>query len=180
MQTPVFVTGNQSKADYLARYLALDIQHVKLDLIEIQSLSATDVASHKAIQAFEILNQPVLVDDTSLEFSAFGRFPGTLIKFMYEEAGAETICRSLDNLSRRATRKVAMVYYDGKTTRTFEASSEGTISDHPSGTNGFGWDDIFIPDGYSITRAQMNESDYKASYLRNELFDQLKQFLTQS
>ena len=178
MQLPVFITGNQSKADYLAKYLNLNIEHTKLDLDEIQSIDVREVASHKAAQAFALVGKPVLVDDTSLEFEAFGRFPGTFIKFMYEEAGSEAICRSLDTLSRRVTRKVVMAYRNGDKEHIFEASSQGTIADHPRGTKGFGWDDIFIPDGYSITRAEMNDKEYEASYLRNEVFEKLKEFLS--
>ena len=42
-----FITGNQSKADYLAKYLELPIKHVKCDLDEIQSLDSRVIGEHK-------------------------------------------------------------------------------------------------------------------------------------
>src|SRR3990167_6333607 len=103
MQDITFITGNQDKADYLAKHLNMPVRHHKLDLDEIQSLDLRTVVEHKVRQAYEIINGPVLVEDVSLEFSAFGSFPGTFIKFLLEETPFETICRMVDGLDRGAT-----------------------------------------------------------------------------
>jgi len=39
VKTPVFITGNQYKADYLAKWLDSPIEHCKLDLDEIQAVA---------------------------------------------------------------------------------------------------------------------------------------------
>ena len=51
-------------------------------------------------------------------------------------------------------------------------------SDAPAGGNGYGWDKIFIPEGYSITRASLNEEDDRKTYLQIKPFLKLKTFLT--
>ena len=42
-----FITGNQNKADYLAKYLGMNIEHKKLDLDELQSLDLRTIVEHK-------------------------------------------------------------------------------------------------------------------------------------
>jgi hypothetical protein len=52
-----FVTGNQNKADFLARHLNLPIKHKKLELDEMQSLNLKEIAEHKARQAYAQLDE---------------------------------------------------------------------------------------------------------------------------
>ena len=85
MQTITFITGNQKKADYLAQYLGLNIEHVKLDLDEIQSLDLREIVEHKVRQAYAKVGKPVLVEDVSLIFSELGKLPGPFIKFFEQE-----------------------------------------------------------------------------------------------
>jgi len=70
-----------------------------------------------------------------------------------------------------------MGYFDGKTLKIFEKSLKGKIAKRPAGKNGFGWDRIFIPQGYDITRASLNEVDDKKTFLKIKPFAQLKKFL---
>ncbi len=53
MQSITFITGNQKKADYLAKYLGFPIEHQKIDLDEIQSLDLREIVEHKVKQAYE-------------------------------------------------------------------------------------------------------------------------------
>lgn len=178
MRPVTFITGNQSKADYLARYLGLSLVHKKVDLDEIQSIELRTVVERKVRQAYALVNSPVLVEDVSLEFSALGRLPGTFIRFYVEEVPFETICRTLDGLDRSAVARCVFGYYDGIEVRLFEGSLDGTIADHPAGEYGYGWDQIFIPKGYTVTRAALDEADDKKTYLELKPFAELKRFLT--
>lgn len=85
VQEITFITGNQDKADYLARYLGFPVEHLKLDLDEIQSLDLKEIVEHKVQQAYEKIRRPVLVEDVSLEFLALGRLPGPFIRFFLEK-----------------------------------------------------------------------------------------------
>ena len=53
MKKIIFITGNQKKADYLIKYLGFPIEHMKLELDEIQSLDLREVVEHKVRQAYE-------------------------------------------------------------------------------------------------------------------------------
>ncbi|MBI3289904.1 hypothetical protein HYZ78_00735 [Candidatus Microgenomates bacterium] len=76
-----FVTGNAAKAEQLARHLNFPVKHEKLDLLEIQSLDPTEIIEHKVKEAYKIIKNPVLVEDTSLIFCALGKLPGPLMTF---------------------------------------------------------------------------------------------------
>lgn len=180
MRPVTFITGNQNKADYLARYLGHPVQHLKIDLDELQSLDLYEIVEHKVRQAYDIVKAPVLVEDQSLEFSSLGRLPGTFIKFFVDEVPFDRICAMLDGMERTAIARCVFGYYDGTDLKFFEGSLKGLIADSPRGTNGFGWDSIFIPEGYDITRAEMDEADDAATYLKIKPFDAVKAYLTQA
>jgi non-canonical purine NTP pyrophosphatase (RdgB/HAM1 family) len=172
-----FITGNQSKADYLAKYLGFPVEHQKVNVDEIQSLDLKEIVERKVKQAYKVVQGPVIVEDVSLEFVAFGRLPGTFIRFYVDEVPFETICKSLDGLDRGAIARCTFGYYDGKRLEFFEGSLKGRIADLPAGDNGYGWDKIFIPDGYRVTRASLDEADDKATYMQIKPFAKLKAFL---
>jgi inosine triphosphate pyrophosphatase len=177
---PVFITGNQNKANYLAKILALPIEHHKLDLDEIQSISPEEVVEHKVKQAYDILQVPVLVEDTSLCFNALDGLPGTFVKFFREaEDGLEMMCRMLDGFKDRSAYASAIyAYYDGFKLETFKGKLTGTIAEHPRGSGGYGWDQIFEPEGYNgLTRAELSSAQDIESYELIRDADSLKKFL---
>jgi inosine triphosphate pyrophosphatase len=173
-----FITGNQNKADYLARHLGIEIAHQKVELEEVQSLDLKQISAYKAKQAYAVVNSPVLVEDVGLTFHALGALPGPFVKWFESEIGLEKMCRLLDCFDdRSATASSVFAYYDGAEMKTFEGKLGGVIADHPRGQNGFGWDPIFIPEGYSQTRAEMNNQDDEATYVTIKPFSALRQFL---
>ena len=177
MSDIVFVTGNQSKADYLAKYLNFPVDHVRLALDEIQSLSLRDVVRHKALRAYEQVSRPVLVEDASLECTALGRLPGTFIRWFIEELSLNGLCDLLNGKDRSAIARGMFCYFDGEREVYFEGSTHGRISEKPAGDGGYGWDSIYIPDGYTVTRAQLDEPDYQKTYLAIKPLDRIRDFL---
>lgn len=178
MKKITFVTSNQSKADQLAKFLGQPIDHQKIELVEIQSLDPIEITSHKVKQAYKKLKRPVIVDDVSVTFDVFGNLPGPYIKYFLQELGREKMCNLLNGFSnRQATGKVIIGYYDGKVEKFFVGEIKGQISDSPKGENGFGWDLIFVPEGYTKTRAEMDEADYEKTSPRKQALDQLLDYL---
>lgn len=168
MRKPVYITGNKHKASYLARLLGVDLEYRKLDLDEIQSANAETVVEHKVRQAYDILQCPVLVEDTCMGYDALDGLPGPFIKFFIEQDnGAERLCRIGDGLDTRdATASVIFGYYDGEQVVFFHGSIHGKIADHPAEMKrGFGWDSIFIPDGYDgRCRSLLSADEYDELY----------------
>jgi inosine/xanthosine triphosphate pyrophosphatase family protein len=87
------------------------------------------------------------------------------------------ICSLVDDKDRSAIARCGYGYYDGHTFEYFDGHMHGRISQSPSGDSGFGWDRFFIPDGYSITRAEMNEADDRATYTQIKPFAKVREFL---
>lgn len=178
---PVFITGNKNKAKFMAKLLGIELEFHKLDLDEIQSTSPEEVVEHKVRQAYEILNRPVLVEDTGMGLDALGGLPGTLIKFFIEqEQGAEKICRMADGLeSRRATATVTFGYYDGDEVQFFQSKIHGDIPSSPGKPiSGFGWDTVFVPDGHDgVIRSELSDEDYDELYLKAKPIDAVREFL---
>mgnify|MGYP001588136896 CR=1 FL=1 len=172
-----FITGNQNKADYLAWYLGFPVKHQKLDLDEIQSLDLNRIVEHKVRQAYEQIHLPVLVEDVSLEFEALSGLPGPFIRFFIEKVPLETICSVVNGKTRKATARCVFGYYDGNDLKLFESKLDGTIAETPAGENGYGWDKIFIPEGYKITRAELDEKDDQKTYLKIKPLAEVKKYL---
>lgn len=135
---------------------------------------------HKVREAYRQLKRPVLVEDTSLEFSNLGRLPGTLIKWFLEELNSEQLARLADGGDRKAVGHCMFGYYDGTNEHYIAGELHGVITKNPMGdgsSGGFGWDSIFIPDGYTVTRAELSEEDYEKVYRIIRPMQQLKAFL---
>ena len=177
---PTFITGNQSKVNYLSTTVGIDLPHQKIDLDEIQSVDPLVVVEHKAKQAYAILKTPVLIEDTSLSFNALDGLPGTFVKFFVEaNDGLENMCRMLDGFSdRSAYASIVYAYYDGENLKIFSGRLNGTIADHPRGNGGYGWDALFEPEGYDgLTRAELSPELDAESYNKMRDTDNLKAFL---
>ncbi len=177
MKEAVFITGNEKKAEYLSKYLGHPLEHVKVDLEEIQSLDLKEVVRHKMLQAYKVVGKSVLVEDVALEFTALGRLPGTLIRWFIDELSFEQLCGLVDGKDRSATVRCVYGYYDGKEEHYFEGSLKGSVPEKPAGSGGYGWDPIFIPEGYTVTRAEMSEEDDRLTYLKMKPLEQVKTFL---
>jgi len=179
MKKITFITWNQNKADYLAKYLGFPVDHVKLDLDELQSIDLKEIVEHKVKQAYDIVKSPVIVEDVSLEFEALWGLPWPFIKFFLENTPHETICTMVDWKSRKAKARCVFWYYDWENIEFFEGISEGEIANELAGENWYGWDRFFIPKWYSVTRACLDEENDKKTYLQIKPFEQLKEYFEQ-
>jgi non-canonical purine NTP pyrophosphatase (RdgB/HAM1 family) len=177
MQEITYITGNQKKADYLASYLGFPILHKKIDLDEIQSLDLKKIVAHKVRQAYDIVKSPVVVEDTSLGFTAWGGFPGPFVKYLGEAMPLDEICSLFDGKERGAVARCVFGYFDGKNEAYFEGEIKGALAEKPAGEGAFGFGRIFVPDGFSGTQAELSEEDHKKMYTTMKPIKQLADFL---
>lgn len=119
----------------------------------------------KATHVFERLWRPVIADDTGLEVAALGGLPGVrTARFAGPNATAlENNLLLLERLAghtdRRAQFRTVLCYRDNLRTIFAEGTCSGTIAEQPRGTYGFGYDPLFIPDGYDRTFAEMEPDE---------------------
>lgn len=177
MRDFTFVTGNQNKADRLAKHLGVPIKHRKVSLDEIQSLDPQAIAEHKVRQAYAQVNSPVLIEDTSVVFHALGRLPGPFIRFFLEEMPYEALCSLLDGKDRSATARTTFCYFDGTAPVFFEGKLEGRIAEKPSAKEGWEWDMFFIPAGESVPRSEADAASYHKTSLMLRPYEEVRKFL---
>lgn len=187
----VFATHNQHKLRELQQIIKNDIQLISLDDLnystEIEETGNTLVenALLKARFIYERYSISTFADDTGLEIDALNGAPGVYsARFAGEDKNAVNnmnkvldLMKGLTNRKARFKTVIALVL-NGKEF-LFEGIVEGNILETPVGTNGFGYDPIFQPMGYSISFAQMDsETKNKISH-RGKAVEKLVSFLNQ-
>lgn len=167
LQNLHFATGNENKLREAREILGISVEQFKIDLDEIQSVSVEEVVVHKARQAYEIAGKPVLIEDTGLEILAWNGLPGALIKWFDTSVGNDGIIQMLSGFTDRSAKATScFAYFDGSTLHKGIGSIDGSIAIEPTGTNGFGWDPIFIPSGSAKTFAQMSPEEKNSLSMR--------------
>ena len=176
--TLVFATSNVNKFNEAKSILKIRILRKDIKLDEMQSIRTERVARYKALQAYDKLKVPVIVEDTGLYITEFNGFPGALIKWTAAGIGYERICRLVDLCkNRNAYAETCVAFYDGKEIRTFIGRIDGKIAMHPKGRRNFGWDYIFMPKGSAKTFAQISISEKNKVSMRRVSFEKLHRFL---
>lgn len=117
----------------------------------------------------------MLVEDTGLEFAAWNRLPGALIKWFLDTVGNEGILKILTGeTNRKAVAKTAVGFFGGTQTRIFVGEVSGTVPETVRGTGGFGWDPIFVPDGHEKSFAEMTPAEKNAISMRKFALERMK------
>ena len=134
-----------------------------------ETLEANAIKKAEAVAAFTGL--PSLADDTGLEVRALANAPGVhSARYAGEpssgDANNEKLLAELGALKGEeraaAFRCVVALAVPGGETRTVEGATSGIILEGPIGDGGFGYDPLFLPDGYTRTYAEMAPSEKNA------------------
>jgi inosine triphosphate pyrophosphatase len=181
-KTLTFITSNKKKLDEVVKILGPNIpyklQALDLDLPELQG-EIEYIVTEKCRLASLKVDGPVLVEDTSLCFNALGGMPGPYIKWFQDKIGLE----GLNNLlmaytDKRAVAKCIFGYKKNKEDHIhiFIGKVNGHIVD-VRGPLHFGWDPIFLPDGYNQTFAEMDSDTKNKISHRYKALQLVKDFL---
>ena len=173
----VVITSNIGKIEEINAILGIDHKVYTIEVPEIKSLDLDEVITAKAKAAYEKIKKPVLVTDVSLEIEGFGGLPGPFVKFFLKTLGAEKTVKLVKG-SRRTKVTDAVAIYDGKIFKIFKGTIWGKVIPKARGTSGFGFDFVFVPDGYTKTWAQMPSSVKNKISHRAMALKKLKDYLT--
>lgn len=178
----VFATNNSHKLEEIRQILGKSIEVLSLADIncheDIPETAPTieGNAMMKARYVYDKYGTPCFADDTGLEVEALDGAPGV---YSARYAGGEghdseaNMRKLLHELEGKENRRaqfrtvIALIEQkDGKpVAHTFEGKIEGHISDEKRGTSGFGYDPIFVPEGYEQSFAELgNEIKNKISH----------------
>ena len=169
MKQIVFATNNRHKLDEIRK-----ISEGKLEILSLNDINCqTDIpetgttleenALIKARFVKDNFGYDCFADDTGLEVKALGGAPGVYsARYAGEDCKAEdNIRKLLSNLAgvddRSATFRTVIVLLIGDEQYFFEGAIHGKIIDERRGKSGFGYDPVFVPDGYEQTFAELGE-----------------------
>lgn len=169
MQTLIFATGNRHKADEVQNFLGEGFALCCLKEVGItedipeEADTLEGNALCKARYVYEKTGKACFADDTGLEVDALGGAPGIhTARYAGEgkssEANIDLLLKNLEGKEVRTARFRTVIAYidpDGGV-HCFEGVVEGSITTQRSkGVEGFGYDPVFMPEGYDKTFAQI-------------------------
>lgn len=170
----IMVTGNKGKASVVSSALERPVVQMDLELDEIQSLDLSLIAKRKAEDAYRIIQKPLLTDDAGVYIYEWNGFPGPFVKYIESSGGAQLMLDMTKSLKDRSAYFVcAMAYHDGKNIHVAEGRLEGKLSSQLQG-EGWGFNPIFIPEGYDQTMAQLYTAGIPFVSHRHQALQELK------
>lgn len=170
----VFATNNNNKLKEiksifkkmnLNSFSILSLNDIGLENLYIEENEETieGNAELKASIVTDLSGLPSFADDTGLEIDALdgkpgvhsSRFAGVDCNDTHNRKLVLKLLENVPDEKRTARFKTVIAFVDKKQTYQFEGLCYGRIIREERGSNGFGYDSIFIPDGFDITFAEM-------------------------
>ncbi|MCY0852052.1 MAG: XTP/dITP diphosphatase [Thermoplasma acidophilum] len=155
-----FVTSNRHKFDEVSEMAALygiEIEWVRMKYEEIQDDSTERISYDSCSKLSRIVEPPYFVDDSGLFINALKGFPGPYSSYVSSTIGNEGILKIMEGVDDRTAYFLTVVSLnEGHSIMQFTGKVMGKIAMAIRGSNGFGYDPIFIPDGSDQTFAEMD------------------------
>lgn len=188
MKELLFATHNAHKKDEIQQILGdqyvvktLSDYGLTAEIIEDGS-TFQENAAIKANYCWEKTGIPSIGDDSGLVIEALDGRPG-IFSARYAgnhdfAANIRKVLSEMEGVKNRAAYFITVLCLrDARGERFFEGRVEGRITETLAGAHGFGYDPIFIPDGHSVTFAEMSaEEKNKISHRRKALDNFLRDF----
>lgn len=186
----LLATQNRNKVIELKR-----LSHNQLDVISLKDLSIVEDVEEtgtsfeenarlKALWAYQQTGLPCIADDSGLEITALNNEPGV---YSARYLGVDTpytiknqiILDHMQNQVDRSARFISVVCLVlGETdVHCFEGVMEGSIDIEAKGSNGFGYDPIFLPENHRLTYAEMDLNTKNTLSHRGQAFRKVIAYL---
>ena len=148
--TIIFATHNLHKAQEVQTFFKpypVLIRQQAWKTYEIQSDDLQEIARLSVLNAVNISQSPIFVEDTGFYIDALNGFPGSYASYVYQTIGNPGILKLMqDRLNRKAYFKSIVAFCTPDTSPVcFEGMIQGTLALKERGSKGFGFDPIFIP-----------------------------------
>ena len=190
MQRIVFATNNQNKLKE-AREILSDFDIISgeaagfFDEVIEDGNTFAENALKKATAVSLFTNSIVFADDSGICVHALDNVPGIYSARWSGEGDDANNKKLLDELEGKAERTahfhcaIALVYpiVQVREPQIFEAEWHGKISNEICGNNGFGYDVVFIPNGYNVTSAELSPKEKNSISHRYKALMKLKEYL---
>lgn len=157
-----FVTENQCKWQSALKTLSaygIEVEQAILDTPEIQSENSREIAEYSAKYAAEKLGKPAVVTDVCWNFHALKGFPGPFAKYINKWFTAKDYIALMKGKKDMTITCSEFLSYcqPGKEPITFESTIKGKFSPVAKGNSKWALDQVFIPEGFEQTAAEIDE-----------------------
>jgi len=185
----IFATNNKNKVEEIKhlshqKFQIFTLEEVGIDIDIPEPHDTLEAnATEKSSTIYKLTNEAVFSEDTGLEVHALGGAPG--VKSARYAGEGRNMQDNIDKLlqelkdkpSRTAQfRTVVSLIIDGKEYQ-FEGICKGHITHEMDGSNGFGYDPVFIPEGSNATFANMDIAEKNKFSHRKKAVQKLIDFL---
>lgn len=149
-----FITSNQDKYREMKAFFnenSLELSWIETSLPERQTDTLEEVVEY-SLSHYEGRN--VFVEDAGVFIDGLLDFPGVYSRYVYDTIGNEGILKLLDGVENRSAHFEAVIGLkpeDGGDIKLFKGEVRGFVSLFPKGESGFGYDPIFVPEGFKKT-----------------------------
>jgi len=190
MSQLIFATNNQHKLDEIKEILKGQFEVLGLKEFGINEdipetgKNLSENAKIKSTFVFDKFGVDVFSDDTGLEIEALENRPGVYsARYAGEDGNSEANIKKIlkelgDNSNRKAQFRTVISLIINGNEHQFEGIVKGRITKKKSGTSGFGYDPVFIPDGFSETFAEMPKEEKNKISHRARATQKLVDFLS--
>ncbi len=172
-----FITGNKHKYEEAKIIVGNDIEMLSISYPEIQADTPEEVARYGIEYLKERIDGDFFIEDSGLFIEALNGFPGVYSSYVFRTIGNEGILKLMEGVEKRKAQFVSVVgYYDGDI-HIFRGESKGVIAYEIKGSEGFGYDPIFIPEGDKRTFGEMKREEKNLFSHRGKAMKKLKEYL---
>lgn len=186
-QKIVFATNNTHKLEEVASILGESYEVMSLREIGCHDdiPETADTFAGNAIQKARYIKEhygyDCFADDSGLEVDALNGAPGVYSARYSGGDSEENMTKLLHKLTGKSERgaqfRTVIALLIGEETHLFEGIVRGTIINERCGEGGFGYDPIFVPEGYDLTFAQLGSEVKNRISHRAKAVEQLAKFL---
>ncbi len=191
MKKIIIATTNQGKLREIKKILK-DLPFTLLSLTDFENVPEVvedkdtfiGNAEKKAAEIYNMFGLPVIADDSGLSVEQLNGRPGVYsARYAGENSSDELnnkkLISELKGLPSPHPAKFisVAVYYEGNNYISASGELIGEIILDPKGNNGFGYDPLFVPEGYSSTLAELSLEEKNSISHRAKAFNKLKEKL---
>jgi XTP/dITP diphosphohydrolase len=187
MKKILFATSNKGKLLEAQNFLSpldFEVKQLKVAYPEIQARTLQEVASFGIhwISRERKMGDAVMLEDAGLFIHVLSDFPGVYSKWVYETIGLDGILKLMYKEAERSAHfEACLVFMEkGKEPIVFNGRVNGHLTKKPSGSNGFGYDPIFIAKGENKTFAEMTTEEKNKHSHRSRAFQKLIKYLNKN
>ncbi len=156
----------------------VNLEFLQVEYPEVQANRLEEVVESALDCLAPVHGDDLVVDDSGLFVQGLAGFPGVYSSYVYQTLGGEGILRLLEGVhDRRATFETVLGLRTDGVNELFLGKCRGTIAAKPRGSEGFGFDPIFVPEEASRTFAQMTPAEKNAVSHRGRAADALADHL---